>query len=63
MHIGQKVVPIIKLKNFMDYNEDILNETEEGDGWSEDESTEEEEGAETPSEELDDDWTGEDEDM
>ncbi len=62
MHIGQKVVPIIKLKNFMDYNEDILNETEEGDGWSEDESTGEE-GAETPSEELDDDWTGEDEDM
>ncbi|MFA5349144.1 MAG: hypothetical protein WC309_02095 [Candidatus Paceibacterota bacterium] len=61
MHIGQKVVPIIKLKNFMDYNEDILNETEGGEDWSEEEAAGEE-GVETPSEELDDDWASEDED-
>lgn len=48
----------------MDYNEDILNEAEEGEGWSEEEPTEVEE-TETPAaaEEAEDDWTNEDEDM
>lgn len=47
----------------MDYNEDILNEVEEGDDWSEEEPTEGAEETDSPTEESDEDWTGEDEDM
>lgn len=46
----------------MDYNEDILNEAEEGDEWSEDEPTGGEE-TETPAEELEDDWASDEEDV
>jgi hypothetical protein len=58
-------VPITKLKNFMDYNEDILNEAEEGDGWSEEEAPEAVPGTEETEEtDLDaDDWANEDEEV
>jgi hypothetical protein len=57
-------VPITKLKNFMDYNEDILNEAEEGDDWSEGEATEVPGTEGTEETDIDaDDLLGEDEDM
>jgi hypothetical protein len=56
-------VPITKLKNLMDYNENILNEVEEGDEWSE-ETPETPEVPGTEETEIDtEDWASEDEEV